>query len=223
MVRRAKSLFITLYVVALVAGTAYAAMGWNAGGGAAWFGALVTWAAPAAALTTLVLLRRPRSSAHLPLVLAAVASGLVLALVAGSAATDVRAIVVAVTGAASFAAYNFWYSRFGRLPSPSLKPGAVLPAFELVSADGRTIDSAAFAGRPWLLLFHHAGFVPRGPCRTTDLCRSLAVGSPLLLCGWSPHSPRPRGSSPMSLHGVCPQLRSQNAQSIRGRLVTSPR
>ena len=70
------------------------------------------------------------------------------------------ALVLAVAGLVGFLIYLRWYSYFGREPSAALTIGQALPEFELEDADGNTVASSGFRGKPALYLFYRGNWCP---------------------------------------------------------------
>lgn len=110
------------------------------------------------------LMLRPvgRTSDNLPALVAIGAAGVMVTLweqfiegTSGWAPTS-----VAMTAAAIFLVYLFWYSRFGRIASMGLSVGATLPEFELTDSDGERFSSEELLGSPAVLMFYRGNWCP---------------------------------------------------------------
>lgn len=122
----------------VVAGTFFAFMGWMVGTGAA------------------------RTSANLPVVLALSAAGVALSLLGagfGSTASQLP-LTYALLGFGGQILYVAWYSRLGRVPSPAIRVGELLPELEFEDETGRPLSTAAFWGSPAVFLFYRGNWCP---------------------------------------------------------------
>lgn len=113
-------------------------------------------------ISTLMIKGMARTSANLPVILGLGVLGLALSiynylLVGESGVPPLALTLLALLG---FIAYDFWYSAFGREPSPSLKLGEALPDFPLEEGDGAAVTSASLTGSPALILFYRGNWCP---------------------------------------------------------------
>lgn len=113
-------------------------------------------------ITYLMAIGMGRTSANLPVVLGLGIVGLGLSVYNVIDEPGNGAVPLALTSLAllGFLAYDFWYSHFGRLPSPALKFGETLPEFSLEDTDGGTVSSGSFMGNPALILFFRGNWCP---------------------------------------------------------------
>lgn len=68
--------------------------------------------------------------------------------------------LAALAAAGIFAAYVFWYSRFGRLESASLAVGGRLPEFSLEDSEGKVFRSSQLLGAPAVIMFYQGNWSP---------------------------------------------------------------
>ncbi|HCS29533.1 MAG TPA: hypothetical protein DIW43_18910, partial [Spongiibacteraceae bacterium] len=54
--------------------------------------------------------------------------------------------------------YIFWYSLLDRGENSVLRPGQLLPEFELEDADGNAVSSRRFQGRKLLMMFYRGNW-----------------------------------------------------------------
>lgn len=128
----------------------------------AWFGAALASLPLPLFVARIRLARVVRTSENLPLLLLVSAAGLLVAAweawMEGQAEWPPAAI--ALLGTLLLVLYVFWYSRFGRFPSPKLGVGSKLPEFQLTSLDGNDVPSAAYRGQPAIFLFFNGNDCP---------------------------------------------------------------
>ena len=154
---RAKSVFITLYLIAAMAGTAVAIYAVaRQGASSPWLGALLVCGAPALFFTRIFVRPTPRTSRHVPLLLLAALAGSAWSIAAGGGWAAAVAVGVGLIGTPL---YLFWYSRFARPEAATLRPGAALPAFTL-REDGAEVGSATLTSRPALWIFYRGNWCP---------------------------------------------------------------
>lgn len=158
----AKSVFILPFVlgtggVAFVAANELATQGFHL----AWFGALLAGGAVQAFLAWTIASGAARTSTNLPPLWIFATFGAVLAW-AGQVLSGPApfAALSASAAAAGTIGYVFWYSRFGRNPSPALKIGARLPDFSLEDTEGDVIASQRLISQPTVLLFYRGNWCP---------------------------------------------------------------
>lgn len=155
-----KSLFVTAYIMAGLAGVITAAIHLGSEGLASpWLGALIACAGPTVFFTQIMLMPRARTSPGLLALPAAGALGAVLAIVlAGSLATT-PVLVAVLVGIGGSLAYVHWYSRFGAPANAALSVGTTLPAFELLE-HGQRHRSSDLASKPALWIFYRGNWCP---------------------------------------------------------------
>ncbi|MBI2516460.1 MAG: AhpC/TSA family protein [Opitutae bacterium] len=158
-----KSIFISSYMMLLMALASYAA--WNLRSGntsLAWSGVLLTSAPLLMVIGRLVLLRNvARTSAHFPLLHLLCAVGAALAAWAwrtGGAGS--LPLFLAGVAWAGFALYVYWYSHFSRSANPRIAIGSMLPAFTLKDTNGNSIRSSQLTERPAIILFYRGNWCP---------------------------------------------------------------
>ena len=157
-----KSIFVTLYIMASMAGVVAALFGLAEQGlQSAWLGTVIACGAPALFFSQLILMPRARTSRNLHFLLVAGVLGTVLSAYfsyAGMQAGWPLALSVLV-GIAGSVIYVYWYSRFGAAGNDALKLGARLPDFELVE-NGKGFSSAELSVRPALWIFYRGNWCP---------------------------------------------------------------
>ena len=192
-----KSIFITAYITAASAVSVQAVQALSKGGPTlAWLGVLLAWGP--IVLTVAVLIVRentPRTRANFPSIAVLAVAGAALAGVAWlSGEAEWRLVVLAVAGLLAFLVYNFWYSRFGRRPSPALTVGNALPDLTFTDTDGNTVASSSFAGQPTVWLFYRGNWCPLCMAQVKELAREYrqmaAAGIRVALV-----SPQPQGKT----------------------------
>lgn len=159
-----KSIFISFYATAAIVLTILASLWlWRHQGGLQWIGLLLIFAPMGLFFAVLLLLRnRARSHPLLPAISLATGAGLLLTVV-GWARAEPRPhalLGIGVAGVIGYLLYVFWYSRFGRTPSPQLRMGGVLPDFEARDSQGEPFRSAELRGKPAVLLFFRGNWCP---------------------------------------------------------------
>lgn len=158
-----KSLFISSYMMLLMALAGYAA--WNLHRGAslfAWSGVLLTSAPLLLLIGWLMLCRNvARTSAHFPTLHWLCVGGVGLTVWAwrvGGASLLPLALAFAAWG--GFVLYAYWYSHFGRSINPRIAIGAILPALTLRDTNGRQIRSTQLTEQPTIILFYRGNWCP---------------------------------------------------------------
>jgi len=159
-----KSIFISNYMMALMAVAGYA--GWmlaQGGNAVAWGGVLLTAVPLLAVISWLMMIKNvARTSAHFPFLnfLAAVGVGLAAWAWPMQEADGIAAVVAAASWL-GFLLYAYWFSTFGgRRPSPRLRAGAALPPFALRKADGSLVSAAQLTDKPAILIFFRGNWCP---------------------------------------------------------------
>jgi peroxiredoxin len=161
---KAKSRFVMLYplLVLVIAAGGIAGLVFS-DAGVAWAGALLT-VAPFIGLYIRATRsgRLARTSHRLPVLTVLTAAGGAVAVygyvLAGPDAT--LPVVAAAIGMAGFFLFDFWYSSFGRAPSPQLAVGGTLPDFGARDLDGRPVRASEMRGRPALYMFYRGNWCP---------------------------------------------------------------
>ena len=189
-----KSVFVAVYIAAMVVITVMASIGLVRGGAmVGYLGALLT-SVPFLVMFSAVSIFKatPRTSANLPVITALAVLGMatgVYEYVGASQAT--QPLVLALTGAAAFFAYNFWYSTLDRTPSPVLVVGAPLPDFSLQDTMGNPVQSAVFREKPTILLFYRGNWCPLCMAQIREIAgeyqRISELGADIALISPQPH------------------------------------
>ncbi|WP_321790314.1 peroxiredoxin-like family protein [Burkholderia pyrrocinia] len=162
---RLKSVFITAFMMLLVAALGHAGVmlfqrGPNA---VAWLGVALAATANLGFFVWLFTSDSARTSERLSPLLAATAAGGLLTVwgVVGSPEhAKVLPVLYAGLTVIGCLLYVFWYSQLGRADNLHLKVAAPLPRFELEDVAGATVDSSQFLGKPALLLFFRGNWCP---------------------------------------------------------------
>ncbi len=134
-----------------------------------------------------------RTSDRMPVVLILGIIGLGIAVwsyVQGGA-VDRLPISLAIGGFIGFLLYDFWYSTFGRAPSPVLHIGEPMPDFELQDMDGNAVSTASLRTRPTVMLFYRGNWCPLCMAQIKEVVRDYkeleALGAQVVLVSPQPH------------------------------------
>lgn len=155
-----KSLFIPLYMMALLGSAAYGiAMLAQGAPAVPWAGVLLTTAPMLAFLGYTMLTHKvARTSARLPgIALLGLGGG---TLSAGAWAIGDANALPAVGGLVGFLAYAHWYSDLDRSPGKVITVGRTLPEFALKGIAGAWVSSSSLVGRPTILIFFRGNWCP---------------------------------------------------------------
>lgn len=156
---RIKSIFISLFMTSLMAGTAIAVWqlstsGWKG----AWWGVVLASTAPMAFFARLFLAPVARTSVNVWWMPAAGVAGAVLAAYAGG--PGLAFALALVMGVALPMMYIHWYSRFESRSTDLLTPGRRLPEFALETLEGKTVRSSELVGKSALWMFYRGNWCP---------------------------------------------------------------
>ena len=158
-----KRIYVMMYLTGAMVLAVKSVMGLASGVNTlAWLGVLMTVFPIVTVLSmAMVLKRTARTSANFPFSITLGALGVGIA---GWCAFyldgPISLLYLAAGSFVAFLVYVFWYSRFGRTPSPEIKVGTPLPGFELVSADGETVSSETLTQTPVILIFIRGNWCP---------------------------------------------------------------
>lgn len=159
-----KSMFISGYMMAIMAIAGYA--GWMLYQGEnqlAWGGAMLT-VAPILMVISFVMMFRnvARTSAHFPVLNLFGAIGVALSMWAWYAhETSILALAVASVSWLGFLLYAYWFSTFGgRQLSMKLVVGTKLPHFTVRDVHDKTVSSAQLTDKPAILIFYRGNWCP---------------------------------------------------------------
>lgn len=142
----------------------------------AWLGVLLTVLPIVLMLSAAMITRRmARTSANFPVFIALGAVGLLWAAwEAHFAGGEREPVYLALAGFVGFVLYVFWYSRFGRKPSPAIAVGTVLPAFEVVNSAGKTVSSVELTQTPAVLIFIRGNWCPLCMGQVNEMADGIA-------------------------------------------------
>lgn len=119
--------------------------------------------------------RMARTSANFPVFIVLGLAGLLLAAWEAHFAGGERdTVYLALAGFIGFLLYVFWYSRFGRKPSPAIAVGTVLPAFEVVDTAGNTVSSTQLTQTPAVLIFIRGNWCPLCMGQVNEMAAGIA-------------------------------------------------
>lgn len=119
--------------------------------------------------------RMARTSANFPVFIALGVTGVLLTVWQMYAGDGARGpVVLAVAGLIGFLLYVFWYSRFGRKPSPVLRPGLHLPEFHLFNGDGVSVSSSELTQTPAVLIFIRGNWCPFCMSQVNEMSAGVA-------------------------------------------------
>jgi peroxiredoxin len=159
---RLKRWFITPYMVVMIAVLGHIlSILWRQGPDLAWSGAALAGLASVGTFAGFILMGKARTRPNLPTLTWGVGLGTILALLGVTSGGSLLALVYAagVYGLGGWL-YVYWYSRFGRQPSERLRPGTLLPDFELIENSGHRLSSGDLRGKPAILLFFRGNWCP---------------------------------------------------------------
>lgn len=156
-----KSLYINIYIIALISISATAGLRYADNLNVGWLGTLLTVVPSLLMLLSFMLFqRRPRTSRNLTILLSLAAIGASLSTykyLQGSGPE--LGLILAYIGLIGLFIYVFWYSRLERKES-NLKLNIKLPAFSLENEDGELVYSEDFIGKPTVFLFFRGNWCP---------------------------------------------------------------
>lgn len=158
-----KSIFVMPFMMTMMGIGVYAVYRLATGGfNLGFIGTLLATIPFLTLIGTLMIKGLARTSERLPVILGLGILGLALSvyeylLIGDSGIPALALTLVALLG---FIAYDFWYSVFGRVPSPALNVGEALPDFPLEEADGAAMSSGSLTGSPALILFYRGNWCP---------------------------------------------------------------
>jgi peroxiredoxin len=189
---RGKSLFVLPFLLATGAMAVHAALELaTTGFHPAWFGALVAAGSIHVFLAWAMASGTARTSPDVPALWISSMLGAAIAIAGQLAGPVPTASLYGVLAASGTLAYVFWYSRFGRRPSPVLARDGYLPAFALEDTDGHTIASQSIVDRPTVLLFYRGNWCPLCLAQVREVAaayREIAArGAQVVLVSPQPH------------------------------------
>lgn len=156
---RLKSLFISLYMTALVVGLLWAARGLvDKPGNLALWGVVLACSAPLAFFARIFLAPVARTGVSLNWMPLIGFVGMLLALF--SDGVGLPAIVALANGVVLALAYIHWYSRFGTRNGSALSIGNLLPDMTLEALDGHALTTTMLTQKPALWLFYRGNWCP---------------------------------------------------------------
>ena len=164
---RAKSIFISIYMMALFAMTFHTAlMLVSYGFDPAMLGTLLAVGLPAGffvyAIANLVIMTMPRATLGVRLITMGTAAGAAIALYGSLTSDNVHALTLAyaLIGFFGWVAYDRWYSYQGSRMNSRLTTGQELPLFDVEDENGEAVNSGSFRGKPTLLIFYRGNWCP---------------------------------------------------------------
>ena len=155
-----KSIFVSVYLAAAVAGLIKAILVMSSSGWLSpWLGTAIACAAPAIFFGQIMLMPRARTSRNLGAVIAAGFGGTALSATLGDTLVAPAVLIAACVGMLGSLVYVFWYSRFGVPTNSALGVGARLPDFEL-SENGKRHSTPELVRKPALWIFYRGNWCP---------------------------------------------------------------
>ena len=155
-----KSIFVSAYLTAAMAGLILAILKMSSGGPLSpWLGTAIACAAPAIFFGQIMLMPRARTSRNLGVVIAAGFVGTALGVMLGGTVAAPPVLIAASVGAVGSLLYVFWYSRFDAPSNAALSVGEHLPDFEL-SENGKRLSTSELVGKPALWIFYRGNWCP---------------------------------------------------------------
>ena len=169
-------MFMSGYMMLLMALTGYAAwMLYNGGNLIAWGGALLT-AAPIMMffMRAMIFKNMSRTSQHLPLINMMGLMGVGLSgWVLYSIAANGLAVSLSLASWVAFLLYSFWYSSYGgRESGAQLKVGNALPDFSVINTDGKGVSSKTLTDKPAIIIFYRGNWCPFCMAQLKELAES---------------------------------------------------
>jgi peroxiredoxin len=157
-----KSVFVSLYMMAAMAVTVFAARSlWSSHDYITWGGVLLVTAPFVMVIAWLMIFRNvARTSAHLPSLIVLGVAGTGLASWGYVQGGSPAAPVLALAGWIGFLVYVYWYSSFNRHASSQLSVGNMLPEFELKDTAGTSINSTSLTDKPAIWIFYRGNWCP---------------------------------------------------------------
>lgn len=156
---RIKALFVSFYMMALMAGLIVSATRlWAAPQAWAWWGVVLASGVPMAFFMRLFMGSTARTSAHLHGI--PIAGGLGTAVALAGAGPGLAAGIALINGVLLSLLYIHWYSRFGARSGDLLGTGKLLPDLGLIDIDGRELRTAELTGKPALWMFYRGNWCP---------------------------------------------------------------
>jgi peroxiredoxin len=157
-----KSAFISVYMpLAMMIGGFAGWSLWTTGDYLSWGGVLLVTVPIVMVISWLMMFTNvARTSAHFPQLNGLAVIGVAMAGWGYATGAGSLALTLALVGAAGFAAYNYWYSSFGRSASRHLISGQTLPAFKLKNAKGSLIHSTSLTDKPTIWIFYRGNWCP---------------------------------------------------------------
>lgn len=188
-----KSFFISLYMMAAMAITAFAVRSLlTTNDYITWVGVILATAPFLLVLSWLMILRSTaRTSARLPSVIVLGVVGVIAATWGYAQGGSVVAPVLALTSFVAYLAYAYWYSSFGRSASSQLEIGNTLPGFELQDIAGHSITSSSLTNKPTIWIFYRGNWCPLCMAQIRELAGQYqqleAMGVRVALISPQPH------------------------------------
>ena len=193
-----KSIFVTLYMMTAMVITAYATWSlWKTHDALSWGGVLLVTAPFMVVLGWLLASRSvARTSARFPVVNALGVIGVAMAAwgyahQTGTQEQSAAAPILALAAWVGFVMYAYWYSSFGRAPSPQIEVGLKLPTFQLKDIGGNTVSSTSLTDKPTIWMFYRGAWCPLCMAQIKELVNKYkqlrAMGVRVALVAPQPH------------------------------------
>jgi len=174
---RLKPLFIMGYMLALMAGAVIAMAGALRGADIFAAAGLLLTAAPMLVFLMIVMGtgKVARTTERMPVIMVLGLAGAALSVWA----VLTRGAAVEWAGGAAalwlaYLLYAYWYSSFGRKPSPALKAGQSLPGFSVERSDGQTLQSAELTADKSVIVFIRGNWCPLCMGQVNELTAAAA-------------------------------------------------
>ena len=157
-----KSIFLTTYMMTVMAITVLASWSFlNTGNYVSWGGVLLVTAPFMMYLSWMMISTSiARTSERFPVINGLGAFGVALASWGYFQGSDANPLVLALIGWSGFLIYAYWYSSFGREPSEQIKIGQKLPKFDIKNTAGNIISSASLTDKPTIWMFYRGAWCP---------------------------------------------------------------
>lgn len=190
-----KSIFVSNYMMLAMGIAGYA--GWmlyNSADVTAWGGVMLTTAPIMMFISVVMMFKNiARTSARFPIMNILAAIGTVLAVWSwNQQRVSSLAPALAIVGWIGFLLYAYWYSSYGRSPSPRIRVGASLPNFTVTNASGSVVTSAQLTDKPAILMFYRGNWCPLCMAQVKELVSRYkdlsALGVRVALISPQPHS-----------------------------------
>ena len=157
-----KSVFVSLYMIAVVSITVIAGQSfWMTGDYLTWGGVLLVTVPFVIILSWLMIFQNiARTSARFPILIVLGTAGVLLASWGYARGGSSEAPLLAIAAWIGFMLYSYWYSSLDRQPNRQLEIGSTLANFDLKDIVGETVSSSSLSDKPTIWIFFRGNWCP---------------------------------------------------------------